>query len=136
VKRIALISCGKRKLKYRTSASVLYVGSLFVKSLAFARRLNSDAIYILSAKHGLLELHQEIDPYEQTLTRMSACDVRDWSARVLTQLQAKVNLSDDHFIILAGLPYRRHLMAHFAHAEVPMTGLSIGRQLEFLNSQL
>jgi hypothetical protein len=136
MKRIALVACGKTKLDHRAAAESLYIGNLFVKSLAFARRLRPDEIYILSAKHGLLELKREIDPYEQTLVGESNANVRLWAEGVLTQLRAITNLKEDHFTILAGLPYRRHLTSHLTHVEVPMKGLSQGKQLEFLCQQL
>ena len=35
------------------------------KNLAHAKKLNPDAIYILSAKHYLLPLDKVIEPYDQ-----------------------------------------------------------------------
>lgn len=52
-------------------AKDMYVSDLFKKSLEYARRLNPAKIYILSAKYGLLELDDMIEPYEITLNEMS-----------------------------------------------------------------
>jgi hypothetical protein len=110
----------------------LYDSELFRRSLAYAQRLNPDAIYILSAKHGLLEPHTVIEPYNVTLNTMSADAIRSWAERVLAQLQAKTNLRQDHFIILAGNKYRHDLLPHLACYELPLEGLRIGEQLQFL----
>ena len=67
--QIVLISCVSQKLSHRAKAKDLYVSTLFRLNLKYAKILNPDAIYILSAKHGLLSLEQEIEPYEQTLNR-------------------------------------------------------------------
>jgi len=53
MKKIVLISCVKRKLPHRVPAKDLYISQLFKLSFAYAQRLRPDAIYILSAKHGL-----------------------------------------------------------------------------------
>ncbi len=134
MRTIALISCGKSKLNVCAPAHKLYTGDLFQKSLAYARHINADVIYILSAKYGLLELEQEIAPYEKTLKGMPAGDVARWAEHVLTQLRARTNLTTDRFIILAGLPYRSLLMPHLAHVAVPLEGLGFGEQLRFLKS--
>jgi hypothetical protein len=134
VRTIALISCGKSKLNVHAPAHTLYTGDLFQKSLAYARRKNADAIYILSAKYGLLELEQEIAPYELTLKRMPSREVAQWAEGVLTQLRARSNLTTDRFIILAGLPYRSLLLPHLTNVEVPLEGLGFGEQLQFLKS--
>ena len=72
MKKIVLISCVSQKRTQRSKAKDLYVSVLFKKNLAYARRLNPDAIYILSAKYCLLDLETEIDPYNLTLNTMSA----------------------------------------------------------------
>jgi hypothetical protein len=132
MRTIALISCGKSKLSEPALAHRLYTGNLFQKSLAYARRRNADTIYILSAKYGLVEFDQLIEPYEKTLNRMSAADVARWAADVLTQLRARTDFTADRFIFLAGDKYRSLLIPHLKHVEVPLEGLGFGKQLKFL----
>ena len=115
---------------------MLYRGALFRKSLAYARQLKPQGIYILSAKHGLLELEQEIDPYERTLKRMNKEEVKIWAKDVLRRLENRANLTEDQFVLLAGIAYHRHLRPYLSHFVAPMEGLSFGRQLKFLNQQL
>ncbi len=103
-------------------------------SLAYARHINADAIYILSARYGLLELTQEIAPYEKTLNGMPSGEVAQWGDAVLAQLRARTDLSTDRFVILAGMAYRSQLVPHFANIEVPLNGLRFGEQLKFLKS--
>jgi cytoplasmic iron level regulating protein YaaA (DUF328/UPF0246 family) len=121
------------KNTHRSKAKDLYISTLFKKNLAYARRLNPDAIYILSAKYGLLDLETEIDPYNLTLNTMSASEIRSWSERVLQQLLKVANLNDDHFIFLAGMKYRKYLLPHLRSYEIPLEGLTIGRQLQALS---
>jgi hypothetical protein len=134
MRTIALISCGKSKLSYSAPACRLYTGALFQKSLAYARRIHTDAIYILSANYGLLELAQEISPYEKTLRGMPSCDVEQWAETVLKQLRARTNLSTDRFVILAGMAYCSRLVPHLTNVKLPLEGLRFGEQLKFLNS--
>jgi len=134
MRTIALISCGKSKRRTTAPAHQLYTGALFQKSLAYARRINADAIYILSAHYGLLELTQEIAPYEKTLNGMPSRDVAQWGDAVLAQLRARTDLSADRFVILAGMAYRSQLVPHLTNIEVPLDGLRFGEQLKFLKS--
>ena len=137
VKRIVLISCGKRKCWHKAQAQDLYQGALFRKSLRYARTLlKPDMIYALSAKHHLVDLEKEIEPYDLTLRDMSAAERRRWAAVVLEQLDEVADLRNDHFTLLAGVRYREHLIPHISHCCIPMRGLRIGEQLHFLTEEL
>ena len=135
MKKIVLISCVSKKRRYKCQARDLYTSPLFEKSLEYAQRLNPDAIFVLSAKHGLLDLDTEVEPYDATLNHASARHMRAWADNVLKQLSERADLRRDHFILLAGLKYRRHLIPHLASYEVPLEGLTIGRQLQRLSKR-
>ncbi len=136
MKRIVLISCVKRKLPHKARARDLYTSALFRKSLAYAEQLAPDAIYILSAKYGLLPLDAEVEPYDQTLKTMSAGEIREWAQRVVEQLARYADLRTDHFIILAGKAYYRPLIGHLSSYEIPFQGLPIGARLRALSQAL
>lgn len=137
-RKVALVSCARRKTGNASVAESLYTSDLFRKAGRLADQ-RFDSWYILSAKHGLLEPNQEIEPYDETLNRL-ATDVRKaWATRVEQQLGA-VLLPEDEIFFFAGLRYREFLepllqeRGFMTHA--PMAGLSIGRQLQWLSTQL
>ena len=136
MKRVVLLSCVSQKLDHPAPASRLYISPLFRLSLTYACQLQPDAIHILSAKYGLVDLDQVIEPYDVTLNAMPAAQRRAWAQRVLAQLAERYNLEQDHFIFLAGQRYREYLIPHLAHVEIPMQGLTIGRQLQFLKQHI
>jgi hypothetical protein len=105
---IVLLSCARQKLGHCARAEDLYVGDLFRKSLAYARQRRPTAIFILSAKYGLIEPAEEICPYDITLNRMSLAEVRKWSDSVFAQLNRRVEVEKDHFVFLAGVCPCRH----------------------------
>lgn len=131
-RKIILISCASRKLPTRSKAKDLYISTLFDLNLRFAYSMNPDAVYILSAKHGLLNLETEIDPYNLTLNNMTQREIKEWALKVISQLDAVADLSNDHFIFLAGDKYRKYLVPSLRSYEVPLEGLPIGKQLQFL----
>lgn len=133
MKKVVLISCASQKLTYKAKAKSLYISPLFRKSLKYAIKLRPDAIFILSARSGLLGLEEEIEPYELTLNRMPVEETRKWAERVVRQLSERADLENDQFIILAGAKYRKHLIPHLRSYEVPLEGLPIGKQLQYLN---
>ena len=129
---IALIQCGKRKRAVRSPAGQLYTGSLFVKSLKYARHRGANIIYVLSAEHGLLDLQSEVEPYEKNLNSMSKGERREWGDRVIEQLRNNTDLENDRFLVLASKRYREGLRGALQCMEVPMVGLRQGEQLRFL----
>jgi hypothetical protein len=135
MKKIVLISCVSKKRSVRSRARDLYISPLFKKNLQYALKLHPDEIFILSAKYGLVPLDEEIEPYDLTLNTMSAKEIKDWSERVLRSLEAQADLQHDQFVFLAGAKYRKYLIGHLAHVEVPFEGLTIGRQLQRLTEQ-
>ena len=132
MKTIILISCASRKADRISKARDLYSSALFRLNLAYAEQLRPDAIYILSAKHGLLALDDKITPYNETLNDMSTAQIRVWADRVHRQLQAVTNVAADRFIFLAGVNYREYLAPRLPHHEVPLRGLPIGKQVQRL----
>ena len=136
MRHMVLIACGKRKGSVRDRARDLYQGELFRKSLAYAQSLSPDAIYILSAKHGLLALDAEVDPYDVTLKVMNKEQRAAWASSVLRQLRQVAHPTEDRFTFLAAEAYRKQLLPHLTHHQIPMRGLGIGRQLRFLKEAL
>jgi hypothetical protein len=129
---VVLIACSSRKLDRAARARELYQGMLFRASLAWAQSQVPDAICILSAKYGLVDLDQEIEPYDLTLNALSVNQVRAWSERVFDQLQRRFDVSRDRFVFLAGEKYRRFLVSRLSQVEVPLAGLPIGKQVSWL----
>lgn len=136
MRKIVLVSCVKRKQKFSAKAKDLYTSTLFQSNLQYAYRLKPDAIYILSAKYGLVDLDQVIAPYDMTLNTMSELEKKTWARRVLDSLRQKANLEEDLFIVLAGNNYRKYLVPELKHYEIPLEGLSFGRQLQELKRRI
>lgn len=136
MQKIVLLSCVSKKLDKESSAELIYNSPLFKKSLNYAKSLNPDKIYILSAKHYVLELNDVIQPYDETLNTMSNKDILKWSNNCLNQLKQKQNLEIDNFIILAGDKYRKYLLPYIKNYELPLEGLRIGEQMSWYDKQL
>jgi hypothetical protein len=98
--------------------------------------LGPDAIYILSAKDGLVGLDDEIDTYDLTLNTMTGAQKSVWANKSLSSLREKTDLISDHFIFLAGNNYRKYLIHHLHSYEIPLEGLSFGQQLGELKRRI
>ncbi|MEY2921461.1 MAG: hypothetical protein RL108_70 [Bacteroidota bacterium] len=148
MKTIVLISCGNRKKKTASKACELYIGALFVNSLNYARHLNPDAIYILSALHHLLTLEQVIKPYDVTLSYISkskkkpgliALDKKEkqnWGYKVLYELGKVSDLQNDNFIILAGTEYVKPIENGMKNIKNLLERKRIGEMIKFLKNNL
>ncbi len=134
--KIILISCVSKKLNHKSEARDLYVSPLFQKNLKYAKLLNPDRIFILSAEYGLLNLNKEIEPYDKTLNKMSSDEIKEWANFVLKQLQEVFDLNKDEFVFLAGNNYRKFLLPHIRNYKIPMLGLGIGKQLKWLTEKI
>ena len=100
--KIGLISCSKAKKDYFCSAEEMYSESnIFKLSLEYAKKI-CDEVFVLSAKHGLLNLEDTIHPYDESLVDKSLDERRKWSQEVVSRLKYRTDLERDEFIILAG----------------------------------
>ena len=135
MQRIVLLSCVSKKLDTKSRARDLYVSPLFRYALKYAESLDTDKIFILSAKYGLVGLDEEIEPYELTLNGMKSIEKKVWADNVLKQLASECDLDNDEFVFLAGENYRKYMVPHIKNYNVPMQGLGIGKQLKFLKDK-
>ncbi len=99
---------------------------------------NFDRWFILSAKYRLVDPETYIDPYGKTLNKMYARERAEWANKVYEQLVQKTS-PDDEITFLAGERYRERLEVLLQQRGnkvfVPMRGMSIGRQLQWLSQQ-
>ena len=131
-KKVVLISCVSQKRARKCRVRDLYVSTLFKLNLKYAEKLKPDDIYVLSAKHSLLSLNEEITPYNQTLNEMSTAEVKSWSAKVLRQIKHVSDIENTTYIFLAGDRYRKYLLPSLKDYTIPLQGLRIGEQLSKL----
>jgi|GEM_PF-487344 hypothetical protein len=130
MKRVVLISCGKRKMMMAAPGRDLCTGAMFVKVLRYAEQ-TCDAAALLSAEHGLVMFDDVIEPYDKTLNDMPIADRRRWAAKVSAYLCRVYRAGRWTYVYLAGVRYIEGLPA----GENPMKGLSFGRRLRWLDSQ-
>lgn len=114
----------------------MYISPLFKKSLAYAKSLHPDNIFILSAKYGAISLDEEIKPYELTLTHMTEKEKVIWAKKVIAQLEYKGITFTEKAIFLCGMQYRKYLTRIFKNSSTPLKGLSFGKQLQWYNARL
>jgi len=131
-----LVSCVGMKRNLPARAKDLYVSPWFLKARQYVEA-RSQRWRILSAKHGVVEPDAMIEPYNETLNTMSVRDRKAWSERVLRELR-ELAAPGDTVVFLAGARYREFLIPALATdgvtVEVPMEGLRIGKQLQWLDT--
>lgn len=137
MKKIVLIACVSKKSDKKQKAELLYQSSLFKKELQYAKEvIRADKIFILSALHGLLNLSDEVEPYNLTLNDMAFAKRKAWAEEVLKSLREHTDIEKDEFVFLAGERYRQFLMPFLKNYSIPMQGLKIGMQLQWLTKEL
>src|SRR5437870_4576126 len=103
--RVGLVGCVKSKASEAMSAREMYTSPLFRGRRSFVER-SCDRWFILSAKHELLDSDQVIEPYNLELKDLSRPQRRQWSQRVLSQLERALgDLGDYEFELHAGAEY-------------------------------
>ncbi|MFI9507261.1 DUF6884 domain-containing protein [Nocardia sp. NPDC052566] len=116
---LVISSCGARKAPAACSAGSLYTGSYARMCLRAARALAADSdIRILSARHGLLGLDREVQPYD---TRLSSRDA-------ITADRLRAQAADDGLlhrpvIVLAGSAYTALVRQVWTEVTTPLAGL-------------
>lgn len=133
MKTYVLLSCCKTKLPHSAPAEELYQSAGFKKSLAYAKSLNPDGIFILSALHHLVKLDDILKPYNVCLNDFSSKEKKEWSAVVSMQLSKETDIKNDNFIILAGKNYYSDLIPYLNNYSIPLKGLGLGKRLRWLD---
>jgi hypothetical protein len=136
--KIALISCTKLKQDYSCKVEEMYLKStLFNRATSYINKLNYDNWFVLSAKYGLLNRNQTIEPYDETLNNMNSKQIKEWSNKVTDKL-IKLDISEVDFY--AGESYRKYIIPQLEgkgiKCNVPLKGLGIGQQLGFYTREL
>lgn len=134
---LTLISCSKMKLASAAPARELYYSPAFQKKRMLVEREKSRWL-ILSAKHGLVEPTDMVEPYDITLTTMGTAARRQWAEHVLTRLMP-IAREVGHVIFLSGQRYCEHLIDPLVSVGVevhePLKGFRQGEQLAWLTAQ-
>lgn len=103
--KIALIGCGNKKNDKPCKAREMYTGFLFRKRLEFCE-LFANKTYILSARYGLLNLDDEIIPYNLRLDKIKKAYRESWSRIILRQIDNIVKPNDIIFIFAGKVYYK------------------------------
>lgn len=105
-------------------------------NLAFSLSLKPKKIFILSAKYGLVDLDQTLEPYNQTLNTMKNKEIIRWAEKVKHQLENRIDFDNDTIVFLAGVKYRKYLINYFNKVIIPLEGMGIGKQLQYLKRKI
>lgn len=100
---VVVIPCSKVKGTKKTLAMNLYTGRYYGSCLRYARSLvatPATSILILSAKYGLVRLHQEIEPYDLEMRAPEAV-----MAPAVRQRAVALGLHEMPALILGGSHY-------------------------------
>jgi hypothetical protein len=135
-KKVVFVSCVGQKQKGTHSAKDLYQSTWFHKARRYAEDVG-DQWLVLSAKHGVVAPDDQIADYDVTLNKMDVKSRMVWGNEI-TKYVLKNYLPQDHkLIFLAGRKYREFTTPYLRNCgydiEVPMMGLGIGQQLQWLD---
>jgi hypothetical protein len=123
VERLLVLSCGKRKRPDRTHLAALqrYDGPAFrvVRRYLAMRPQSPPAIYILSAKFGLIPAAQQIPYYDQRLTPQRATELQPDVFKALSRIFA--NRTYEQIYLAVGRDYA--LTLNGVEALTPQTTL-------------
>ncbi len=135
--RIGLVGCTKSKLGHPAPAADLYSPSALFRGRRKFVEQSCERWFVLSAKHGVLAPEEQVHPYDETLVGKSPSDKRQWSTRVLSELEQTLsNIEGVTFEVHAGSDYRNfglidELTARGGLVNIPTEGLTQGQQLRF-----
>lgn len=112
------LPCGRRKLRSAAPARLMYASPRFGRLRSIAEILAADYC-VVSAKHGLLDPDQVIEPYDLDLVSLSAEARELWAREVLSQLAGRGGHRP--FILLTTGAYLSELLAANCRREQPLT---------------
>lgn len=131
--KIALIGCVKKKADSACKAKDMYISPLFKGCYQLAKKEGAEKIFILSAKYGLIDENDIIEPYNETLNNKTERERKIWAYNILQKLiGGGYKLDSDEFIILAGINYRKWIIKKLKKYTIPLQGMSLFKQISYL----
>lgn len=136
----AVVACGARKRAVdRCEARDLYCSPWFKKARRYAERVSGGHWWILSAKHGLVEPDNILEPYDESLIGKRKDQRQDWATWIFNLIRWTNEVQPgDTIIVLAGDTYTEFLVPELKragiHVQTPLRGLGIGEQLHWFTA--
>jgi hypothetical protein len=125
---VVVVPCGAAKRPRRTTAGDMYTGGYHRACRRYAVRFGADRILVLSARHGLLDLDEPIDPYELRMGQPGSVT----TAAIRRQAERLAVASAD-VVLLGGRAYVERAAPVWPQARTPLAHVGgIGRQLAVL----
>lgn len=125
---LLLVACGATKSERPAPAAELYNGTYFRECLRAARALAAECdIRIISARHGLATLDEELAPYDARMRGR-----REQVADLISEQARAADLLPRPVVVLGGRDYAEAARVVWPHAVAPLTGAAIGVQRQRL----
>ena len=123
---LIVVPCGARKLDRRARAADMYTGSYHRACRRAAEALRPDRLVILSARYGLLDLDDEIEPYDTAHGAAGSV-----TADVLRDQAVRRGVAElDPVVVLGGARHAALATAVCPHARTPLSGTrGMGEQM-------
>ncbi|WP_043664825.1 DUF6884 domain-containing protein [Streptomyces xylophagus] len=123
---LVVIPCGSRKLDRPARAADLYIGSYHRACRHAAEALRPDRLLILSARHGLLDLDDVVEPYDTPHGTTDAVT----SQLLLEQAALRDIVLLDPVVALGGARHVDLVRSVWQHARMPLAGTrGMGEQM-------
>ena len=137
IRTIVLLMCGKNKHTEKAKVQDLYTSLRFQRSMKYASTLTDYSyIFLLSAKHKLIDLDTEIYPYNYSLYEMTEQEKIKWSENVMHLLNSVSNTAEDKYIFLTDEDYSKNLLSYLVNQELPLNGISVEKHIDFFSEKL
>ncbi|MFF2363867.1 DUF6884 domain-containing protein [Streptomyces sp. NPDC058122] len=126
---LLVIPCGSRKLDHPARAADMYIGSYHRACRRTADALRPQRLIILSARYGLLDPDDVIEPYDTPHGAAGATTAQ----MILRQAQERGIVRLDPVVALGGGRHTALVRSVWPHARTPLAGAgSMGGQMALL----
>lgn len=134
---LAIVSCTGPGQSKPSRGRDHFTSPLFRELCTFAER-QAGRWFLLSAAHGLVDPDDIIMPMAAVMHRKDAAARQSWSARVIEQLAPHL-AGVERILLLANARSREYLLDFLRQdgrtVQIPLEGLSLGEQLQWLRRQ-
>lgn len=135
---LCLVSCVKEKMAAAAPARRLYASDYFRKMRSVVERAGWQWC-VLSAKYGLLDPDEVVEPYDKTLNNMPRPDRVQWANRVLRTLEPRLE-GVRSVVVFASNSYQEFVVPALQERGIavhdPMKDMPIGKRLRWLKQLL
>lgn len=133
--KVVLLCSANRKTAHPAPAITLYRSEFFRLGRSYAQSFSPQAIFVLSARWGLVPADHILAPYPETMSSFETSQaIQVWADEIVHSLHHNLSVDRSHIVVLGLRKFAYPIATQLPHASMPLDGMNYVQALNYLRS--